>query len=65
MDNFFKCVGDFLKLRGNFVNEWINFFLNEFWTGVVALTFIGAGYTTEIIRNSVLSLEKGQNEMAK
>ena len=38
--------------------------LNEFWTGVAALTFIGAGYSIEIIRGAVESLDKGQRETA-
>ena len=38
--------------------------LNEFWTGVVALTFIGAGYAIEIFRGAVESLDKGQRESA-
>jgi len=42
----------------------IGVFLNEFWTGVVALTFVGAGYAIEIIRGAVDSLEKGQRENA-
>jgi len=37
---------------------------NEFWTGVIALTFVGAGYAIEIIRGAVLSLDKGQRENA-
>ena len=28
----------------------VGLFLDEFWTGVVALTFVGAGYSIEIIR---------------
>lgn len=36
--------------------------LDEFWTGVAALTFIGAGYTVEIVRAAVESLDKGQRE---
>ena len=35
---------------------------NEFWTGVTALTFIGAGYTIEIVRAAVESLGRGQRE---
>ena len=38
--------------------------LDEFWTGVTALTFVGAGYAIEIIRGAVDSLEKGQRENA-
>ena len=44
---------------------YIGIYLNEFWTGITALSFIGAGYTIEIIRNAVLNLEKGQNEAGK
>ena len=36
--------------------------LNEFWTGVVALTFIGVGYTIEIVRSQVESLGRGQSD---
>ncbi len=38
--------------------------LSEFWTGVAALTFIGAGYAVEIIRGAVDSLDRGQRECA-
>ena len=38
--------------------------LNEFWTGVVALTFIGVGYTIEIVRAQVESLGRGQSDAA-
>ena len=38
--------------------------LDEFWTGVTALTFVGAGYAIEIIRGAVESLDKGQRENA-
>lgn len=38
--------------------------LDEFWTGVAALTFIGAGYTVEIVRAAVESLDRGQRENA-
>ena len=44
---------------------YIGIYLNEFWTGITALSFIGAGYTIEIFRNAVLNLEKGQNEAGK
>jgi len=44
---------------------YIGIYLNEFWTGVAALSFIGTGYTIEIFRNAVLNLEKGQNEAGK
>lgn len=42
----------------------VGIFLNEFWTGVTALTFVGAGYAIEIIRGAVESLDKGQRENA-
>ncbi len=42
----------------------LGLFLNEFWTGVTALTFIGAGYAVEIIRGAVQSLDNGQRENA-
>ncbi len=38
--------------------------LSEFWTGVAALTFIGAGYAIEIFRGAVQSLDRGQRESA-
>ena len=38
--------------------------LNEFWTGVVALTFIATGYEVEIVRASIESLNRGQVEAA-
>ena len=44
---------------------YIGIYLNEFWTGVTALSFIGAGYTIEIFRNAVLNLDKGQSEAGK
>lgn len=42
----------------------IGLVLSEFWTGVAALTFIGAGYAIEIIRGAVGSLDRGQRECA-
>lgn len=38
--------------------------LNEFWTGVVALTVVAAGYEVEIVRASLESIEPGQREAA-
>ena len=38
--------------------------LNEFWSGVVALSLIGAGYTIEIFRGSIESISKGQTDAA-
>lgn len=37
---------------------------DEFWTGVVALTIIAAGYEVEIVRAAVESIDKGQREAA-
>ena len=48
-----------------FALPYIGVYFNEFWTGVVALSFIGAGYTIEIFRNAVLNIEKGQHEAGK
>lgn len=39
--------------------------LNEFWTGVVALSLVGAGYTVEIFRGAVESLGRGQTDAAR
>lgn len=39
--------------------------LSEFWTGVVALSLVGAGYTVEIFRGAIESLEDGQSDGAK
>lgn len=39
--------------------------LSEFWTGVVALMLVGAGYTVEIFRGAVDSLGKGQTDAAR
>ena len=48
-----------------FALPYIGIYFDEFWTGVVALSFIGAGYTIEIFRNAVLNLDKGQHEAGK
>ncbi len=40
-------------------------FLNEFWTGVVALTIIATGYEVEIVRAAIESIDKGQREAAR
>jgi polar amino acid transport system permease protein len=37
---------------------------NEFWTGVIALTIIAAGYEVEIVRAAVESVDEGQREAA-
>lgn len=39
--------------------------LSEFWTGVVALMLVGAGYTVEIFRGAVDSLGRGQTDAAR
>lgn len=38
--------------------------IDEFWTGVIALTMIGTGYAVAIIRGGILSVDKGQRETA-
>ena len=48
-----------------FALPYIGIYFDEFWTGVVALSFIGAGYTIEIFRNAVLNVDKGQQEAGK
>lgn len=48
-----------------FALPYIGIYFDEFWTGVVALSFIGAGYTIEIFRNAVLNVNKGQQEAGK
>ena len=48
-----------------FALPYIGIYFDEFWTGVVALSFIGAGYTVEIFRNAVLNVNKGQLEAGK
>ncbi len=48
-----------------FALPYIGIYFDEFWTGVVALSFIGAGYTIEIFRNAVLNLDKGQHEAGR
>ncbi len=42
----------------------IGIVLNEFWTGVIALTFIAVGYEVEIVRAAIESVNKGQREAA-
>lgn len=39
--------------------------LNEFWTGVVALSMVGAGYAVEIFRGALDSLDTGQTDAAR
>lgn len=38
--------------------------LNEFWTGVIALTIVAAGYQVEIVRAAIESIDRGQKEAA-
>lgn len=38
--------------------------LNEFWTGVLALTIIAVGYEVEIVRAAIESIDRGQREAA-
>ena len=38
---------------------------NEFWTGVVALSLIGAGYSVEIFRGAVDAVNLSQSDAAK
>ncbi|MEM9157006.1 MAG: amino acid ABC transporter permease [Cyanobacteria bacterium P01_F01_bin.33] len=42
----------------------VGLFLNEFWTGVAALTAIAAGYEVEIVRSALQSIDRGQREAA-
>lgn len=39
--------------------------LSEFWTGVVALSLVGAGYTVEIFRGAIESLPDGQTDAGR
>lgn len=39
--------------------------LSGFWTGVVALTIIAAGYEVEIVRAAIESIDRGQREAAR
>lgn len=39
--------------------------LSEFWTGVFALSLVGAGYTVEIFRGAIESLDRGQADGAR
>jgi ABC-type amino acid transport system permease subunit len=47
-----------------FVLPRIGIVLNEFWTGVIALTFIAVGYEIEIVRAAIESVNKEQREAA-
>jgi His/Glu/Gln/Arg/opine family amino acid ABC transporter permease subunit len=42
----------------------IGLVLSGFWTGVVALTVVGAVYAVDIVRSSIESLGRGQREAA-
>lgn len=39
--------------------------LSEFWTGVVALSLVGAGYTVEIFRGAIESISDEQTDAAR
>lgn len=39
--------------------------LSEFWTGVVALSMVGAGYAVEIFRGAIDSISDGQSDAAR
>lgn len=39
--------------------------VDEFWTGVIALAIIGAGYGIEIVRGAIASISVGQGEAAR
>ena len=47
-----------------FVMPQIGIVLNEYWTGVIALSLIAAGYEVEIFRAGIESIERGQKEAA-
>ncbi|MEO0538741.1 MAG: amino acid ABC transporter permease [Cyanobacteria bacterium P01_A01_bin.123] len=47
-----------------FALPYIGVRLNEFWTGVLALTIIAVGYEIEIIRAAIESIDRGQRESA-
>jgi His/Glu/Gln/Arg/opine family amino acid ABC transporter permease subunit len=42
----------------------VGLFLDEFWTGVAALTIVAAGYEVEIVRAAIESVDPGQEEAA-
>lgn len=48
-----------------FLLPMLGFNLSPFWTGIVALVFNSAGYQVEIVRASLLSIDKGQREGAR
>jgi len=39
--------------------------LNEYWTGVVALAVVAAGYEVEIVRAAIESIDRGQHDAAR
>jgi His/Glu/Gln/Arg/opine family amino acid ABC transporter permease subunit len=47
-----------------FVLPYTGVILDEFWTGVVALSVIAAGYEVEIVRAAIESISRGQREAA-
>ena len=48
-----------------FLMPQIGVMLNEFWSGVVALSLIGAGYTIEIFRGAIESIPAGQTDAGR
>lgn len=42
----------------------VGLLLDEFWTGVAALTIVAAGYEVEIVRAAIESVDPGQEEAA-
>ena len=48
-----------------FLLPQIGIIFNEFWSGVAALSLIGAGYTIEIFRGAVESISTGQTDASR
>lgn len=48
-----------------FLLPQVGLLLSEFWTGVVALSLVGAGYTVEIFRGAVESIGEDQTDAAR
>lgn len=48
-----------------FLLPHVGLLLSEFWTGVVALSLVGAGYTVEIFRGAVESIGEEQTDAAR
>ena len=48
-----------------FALPYIGIYFDEFWTGVVALSFIGAGYTIEIFVTQFSILKKDNMRQVK